>query len=166
MGISLGSMNLGTTSIFNECINNDDGDDDENDNVFALGNPCDFDLESVTKRSRNGFDPFHVSWGRLVTTISANTAKRKGVGTLIHSCWTYWGHSGCPLVHVIIQGERDDGDDEDDDDNNNNSTTCTENDNDMKAVIVGIHNSWDDSNCNRHGIPLNIIRDFIRNHQS
>jgi len=65
--------------------------------VFALGNPYDWDLES-SKPRLNGYKPFHVSGGRLQKVLAEEEARRKGVGTLCHSCWTYWGHSGCPIV--------------------------------------------------------------------
>mmetsp|Transcript_5729 Transcript_5729/g.7049 ORF Transcript_5729/g.7049 Transcript_5729/m.7049 type:complete len:362 (-) Transcript_5729:27-1112(-) len=117
------------------------GSDKDGIDIFALGNPCDTDLETSDegnhKRSKNGFYPFCVSQGKLEGKISAEEANIRGLGRLIHSSWTYWGHSGCPLVSVMKQDGKD--------------TAC----------IVGIHNSWDDCNGNRHGIPLDEIWSFL-----
>jgi len=37
-----------------------------------------------------------VSVGEVVDV--AKTPTRRGLGRLKHACWTYWGHSGCPIV--------------------------------------------------------------------
>ena len=65
--------------------------------------------------------------------LAPELALAKGVGPQRHSCWTYWGHSGCPIVCA------DDG----------------------RADIVALHNSWDDSNGQRHGVPLRALREFV-----
>jgi hypothetical protein len=121
------------------------GDDKNGTDIFALGNPCDIDLEvstkddqGQTKRSKNGFFPFHFSEGKLEKKISKEKAIKYGLGRQIHSAWTYWGHSGCPLVASIKKG-----------------------DNTFSICIVGIHNSWDDRNGNRHGVRLDDIWSFI-----
>ncbi len=117
------------------------GSDKDGTDIFALGNPCDTDLETSGEgnnmRSKNGFYPFCASQGKLERKISAEEANSYGLGKLIHSAWTYWGHSGCPLVSVGEQDGRN------------------------AAFIMGIHNSWDDRNGNRHGVPLDEIWSFI-----
>ena len=65
--------------------------------------------------------------------LAPELALAKGVGPQRHSCWTYWGHSGCPIVCA------DDG----------------------RADIVALHNSWDDSNGQRHGVSLRALREFV-----
>ena len=107
-------------------------------NIFALGNPCDIDLES-RKYRKNGYFPFHVSQGKLIKKISKDAAKRYRLGRLVHNAWTYWGHSGCPLIAVRKE------------------THST----DHAIFIVGLHNSWDDRNGNRHGVRLDDIRSFV-----
>ena len=132
-GISLGSIKLAER-----------GADMDGTNIFALGNPCDFDLEARTKEEalrKNGYFPFHVSEGKLERKITSTQAKKMGLGTQIHSAWTYWGHSGCPLV-ALMTGESG---------------------NDNTAYIVGLHNSWDDRNGNRHGVSLDELLFFCRN---
>ena len=68
--------------------------------VLAVGNPYDWDLERPegARPRKNGFTAFWVSGGRLEGVLDAATAKRKGLGAQKHGAWTYWGHSGCPLV--------------------------------------------------------------------
>mmetsp|Transcript_14797 Transcript_14797/g.16867 ORF Transcript_14797/g.16867 Transcript_14797/m.16867 type:complete len:374 (+) Transcript_14797:144-1265(+) len=115
--------------------------------IFALGNPCDIDLEACdedderskrkNKRNMNRFNPFHVSQGKLTKRLSVAEAKAKGLGRQIHSAWTYWGHSGCPLVSVRNIGGQ------------------------ISICIVGIHNSWDDRNGNRHCVPVDEILHFV-----
>ncbi len=73
--------------------------------------------------------------------ISAIEAKKYGLGQQIHSAWTYWGHSGCPLISVQNTNDRGDN-------------NC------QKVQIVGVHNSWDDRNGNRHGVSLCNLRYF------
>ena len=115
------------------------GSDGDGIDIFALGNPCDTDLEDVGRKSKNGFNPFHVSKGKLVSKLNRSEARKLGLGRQIHSAWTYWGHSGCPLLSL----------------NQTDKEDCT-------VQIVGIHNSWDDRNANRHGIPLDDLWEFLR----
>ena len=53
------------------------------------------------------------------------------IGTMKHDAWTYWGHSGAPLLL------EEDG------------------------TLIGIHSSWDDQTTMRHGIPLIAIKHFM-----
>lgn len=111
------------------------GSDLDGRRIFALGNPCDIDLETDLNTPRtNGFFPFNVSEGRLESKISLKKSKAEGLGRQIHSAWTYWGHSGCPLIGL----------------------------HEMKPFIFGIHNSWDERNGNRHGISLDEVRMFAK----
>ena len=127
--LMLSSMDIGTT-----------GSDSDSFSIFALGNPCDIDLETDSETQRkNGFFPFHVSEGRLESKISSKKSKRDDLGRQIHSAWTYWGHSGCPLIGMV-HGE-----------------------NGLEPYILSIHNSWDERNGNRHGISLDEIISFVRN---
>lgn len=77
-----------------------EGDDEAGTPVLAVGNPYDWDLENAAgaKPRRNGYTPFWASAGQLQGEIEADEAEVKGVGPQRHSCWTYWGHSGCPIV--------------------------------------------------------------------
>ena len=96
------------------------------------GNPYDWDLEGPrgAAPTRNGFTPFWVSAGVLQGPLSEAAAAAKGVGAQRHTCWTYWGHSGCPIVGG-------------------------------GGAILALHSSWDDSNGQRHAVPLSAMRDFV-----
>ena len=109
-----------------------DGSDVAGTPVLALGNPFDWDLEGPTgaQPRKNGFNPFWVSGGQIQGPIPFAKARDKGVGAQRHSCWTYWGHSGCPII-------------------------------DGCGNILALHSSWDDSNGQRHGLPLSTIRAFL-----
>lgn len=62
----------------------------------------------------------------------------EGLGGMIHGCWTYWGHSGAPIVGVEGAGE-------------GGGLRC-----------VGIHNSWNDDNGDRHGVDGAVIIKFLK----
>ena len=91
-----------------------------------------------------GFTPFWVSagvlQGRLLTW--KESAAKENLGRQRHSCWTYWGHSGAPLLRPVFH---------DDPDGDENS---------MQVEVVGIHNSWDDTNGQRHAVSLEDIQQF------
>jgi len=93
----------------------------------------DLELASGATPRKNGFTPFWTSAGALQGELAPELALAKGVGPQRHSCWTYWGHSGCPIVRAA----------------------------DGQARIVALHNSWDDSNGQRHGVPLRALREFV-----
>ena len=106
-----------------------EGDDVEGTPVLAVGNPYDWDLEGAAgaKPRKNGYTPFWVSAGKLQGEIESDDAAAKGVGPQRHGCWTYWGHSGCPIVGV-------------------------------DGAVLAMHNSWDDTNGQRHAVPLRAMR--------
>lgn len=104
--------------------------------VFCIGNPCDEDLESEQQGRKTNYLPFHISFGKVQNYTKDRTFGRvkSGLGPLIHCCWTYWGHSGAPIINYDGQ-------------------------------VVGIHNSWDDKNCNRHGLSVETICEFMKKTQ-
>lgn len=56
------------------------------------------------------------------------------IGTLRHDAWTYWGHSGAPLLRRI------------------------------DGTLIGLHSSWDDKTAMMHGVPLVAIEWFVKRH--
>lgn len=58
------------------------------------------------------------------------------IGALMHDCWTYWGHSGAPLVL------RNTG------------------------SLVGVHSSWDDETGMRRGVPWEALVSFLEKVES
>ncbi|KJE98087.1 hypothetical protein CAOG_08113 [Capsaspora owczarzaki ATCC 30864] len=93
--------------------------------AFCIGQPASDDEAS-------NYPLFFTSRGVILGYQSSGEDLHRNdeIGQLIHSCWTYWGHSGAPIVN-------EDG------------------------LIVGMHSSWDDK-TNRHGIPLEAIRAFMK----
>ena len=109
-----------------------EGSDAPGTPVLAVGNPYDWDLESAQPAPRKmGYHPFWTSCGKIQGELNAQVARDRGVGAQRHSCWTYWGHSGCPIVQ-------------------------------SNGGIVALHSSWDDTNGQRHGVPLSAIRAFLQ----
>ena len=70
--------------------------------VVCVGNPSAFDLETDIEGATIEFRPpvFHTSTGRVGGPTAPARRARLGLGPLRHSAWTYWGHSGAPLVDV------------------------------------------------------------------
>lgn len=54
------------------------------------------------------------------------------IGSLKHDAWTYWGHSGAPLLKAV------------------------------DGTLIGLHSSWDDKTAMRHGVPLIAIKQFLQ----
>lgn len=98
--------------------------------IVAVGNPFNYDLESDGEPEIE-FDPpiFHTSAGSVTRYLDGdrNRTESDGLGRLVHSAWTYWGHSGCPLF---------------------SRTT---------GRVVGLHNSWDEDTCKRHGVAVSCV---------
>ena len=97
--------------------------------VFCIGHPCYDDLETKKKNKKTNYPPFFFSKGRIEGYKSEK--EDKDLGNLIHSCWTYWGHSGAPIMNY-------------------------------DGVVVGVHNSWDERNGNRHGVSVRELNMFMK----
>ncbi|KAL3476561.1 trypsin-like cysteine/serine peptidase domain-containing protein [Aspergillus californicus] len=102
--------------------------------VICIGQPGADDLESSKPKSTD-YDLVEISEGRLRGLVpGANPQDNSEIGTLKHDAWTYWGHSGAPLV------SRETG------------------------VLLGLHSSWDDETAMRHGVPVVAIQEFLAIH--
>jgi len=102
--------------------------------ITCIGQPGRDDLESNGNK-RTKYNLIELSEGRLRGMVSnADPQDNSEIGTLKHDAWTYWGHSGAPLL-----GSKD-------------------------GALVGLHSSWDDQTAMRHGIPLLAIVGFLREH--
>ena len=100
--------------------------------LYCIGQPGSEDLETTRKNVKTGYNSFHVSSGRFRGHTSDDLQDNSEIGALSHDCWTYWGHSGAPLVG------RESG------------------------HLVGLHSSWDCQTGMRHGIALEAIQGFLR----
>ncbi|KAK2783900.1 hypothetical protein FQN52_009419 [Onygenales sp. PD_12] len=100
--------------------------------IICIGQPGSEDLESATAR-KTDYNLIEVSEGMFRGMIpGADPQDNSEIGTLKHDAWTYWGHSGAPLLR-----EADGG-------------------------LVGLHSSWDDQTAMRHGVPLVAIEHFLK----
>ncbi|ODH50728.1 hypothetical protein GX48_03236 [Paracoccidioides brasiliensis] len=100
--------------------------------IICIGQPGSEDMESATAR-KTEYNLIVVSRGALRGTIpGADLCDNSEIGTLKHDAWTYWGHSGAPLLQVVDGG------------------------------LVGLHSSWDGETGMRHGVPLVAIESFLR----
>jgi hypothetical protein len=108
-----------------------------NGDLACVGHPGSEDLESSLPGVKTNYDVLHVSTGAFRGYAEGQDLQDNSeIGALQHDCWTYWGHSGAPLIESIT------------------------------GRLVGLHSSWDDTTGMRRGIPLEAIQEFIRQHES
>jgi hypothetical protein len=99
--------------------------------ILCFGQPGRDDLESTSAR-KTKYNLVEVSEGTFRGMVKGvDPQDNSEIGTLMHDAWTYWGHSGAPLV-----SEKD-------------------------GTLVGMHSSWDDQTAMRHGIPKVAIWEFL-----
>lgn len=103
--------------------------------LICVGQPGSEDLEASTAGIATGYDVIHVSTGKFHGIAeSQDPEDNSEIGALMHDCWTYWGHSGAPLVDR------------------------------KTVELIGLHSSWDDETGMRRGVPLVAIRSFLKEH--
>ncbi|KAK3068271.1 hypothetical protein LTR53_014300 [Teratosphaeriaceae sp. CCFEE 6253] len=65
----------------------------------CIGHPGSEDLENELSGVATGYDVLHISEGRYRGLDNGQDVQdNSAIGALKHDCWTYWGHSGAPLV--------------------------------------------------------------------
>ncbi|KAK3293161.1 trypsin-like cysteine/serine peptidase domain-containing protein [Chaetomium fimeti] len=103
--------------------------------LVCIGQPGSEDLECEEAGVETGYEVLCASEGRFEGYADGQDVQdNEEIGALMHSCWTYWGHSGAPLVQRTAQGE----------------------------VLVGVHSSWDEETAMRRGVGIEAIREFLR----
>lgn len=103
--------------------------------LICIGHPGSEDLEAVASTSPvpSNYDVLHVSHGHYRGMARGQDAHdNSDIGALKHDCWTYWGHSGAPLI-TAENGE-----------------------------VIGLHSSWDDETGMRRGIGWEALDGFLR----
>ncbi|KAF8445259.1 trypsin-like cysteine/serine peptidase domain-containing protein [Terfezia claveryi] len=101
--------------------------------LLCIGHPGSEDLECDTPGHKTNYDVLHVSKGAFHGyAVNQDPHDNSEIGALMHDCWTYWGHSGAPLV------ERDTGN------------------------LVGLHSSWDDQTGMRRGVGWDALGAFLQ----
>ena len=102
--------------------------------IICIGQPGRDDLESKESR-KTTYNLVEVSEGTFRGMVKGvDPQDNEDIGTLMHDAWTYWGHSGAPLLR------------------------------EADGSLVGLHSSWDDTTAMRHGVPGAAIREFLMRH--
>ncbi|GAW26050.1 putative at hook domain-containing protein family protein [Rosellinia necatrix] len=105
--------------------------------LMCVGHPGSEDLEASQPGIKTNYDVLHVSAGRFRGYAEDQDLQDNSeIGALMHDCWTYWGHSGAPLL---------DG---------------------KTGMLIGLHSSWDDETGMRRGVPLEAILEFLEENKN
>lgn len=105
------------------------------DPLVCIGHPGSEDLEAAIPGIKTNYVVLHASAGVFRGYAQwQDLQDNSEIGALKHDCWTYWGHSGAPLVDRAT------------------------------GQLVGLHSLWDDQTGMRRGIPLEAIRQFLEGH--
>ncbi|KAH7327788.1 trypsin-like cysteine/serine peptidase domain-containing protein [Stachybotrys elegans] len=100
--------------------------------LLCVGHPGSEDLEASIPGVQTNYDTLVLSKGRFRGLAAGQDPQdNQEIGALMHDCWTYWGHSGAPLVDA--------------------NTGC----------LVGVHSSWDEDTGMRRGIPWQALSSFL-----
>lgn len=100
--------------------------------LLCIGHPGSEDLESSQLGVETGYDVLHISTGKFCGMAKNQDAQdNSDIGALMHNCWTYWGHSGAPLL-TESNGE-----------------------------LTGLHSSWDEETGMRRGVGWEAIKSFL-----
>jgi S1-C subfamily serine protease len=103
--------------------------------LICIGHPGSDDLEASLPGVKTNYDTLYISTGAFRGFAKDQDLQDNSeIGALKHDCWTYWGHSGAPLVTQRPQH------------------------------LVGMHSSWDETTGMRRGIPLQAIQAFLQEH--
>lgn len=101
--------------------------------LVCIGHPGSEDLEASEAGVSTGYDVLHLSSGSFCGYAEGQDVQDNSeIGALQHDCWTYWGHSGAPLLDA------------------------------RTGKLVGMHSSWDDETGMRRGVALEAIKMFLK----
>lgn len=103
--------------------------------LICIGHPGSEDFEATKPGVATGYDVLHFSEGRFRGLAKGQDPQDNSeIGALMHDCWTYWGHSGAPLVSKSDGG------------------------------LIGLHSSWDEETGMRRGIAWQALAAFLTEH--
>ncbi|KZL72576.1 AT hook domain-containing protein [Colletotrichum tofieldiae] len=104
--------------------------------LICIGHPGSEDLEAADPGTKTDYGVLHLSIGTFRGCAAGQDPQDNSeIGALMHTCWTYWGHSGAPLL------ERRTG------------------------MLVGLHSSWDDETGMRRGVAWEAVVGFLEENQ-
>ena len=102
--------------------------------LLCIGHPGSEDLQASTPGVQTNYDVLVLSEGTFKGLAKGQDPQDNSeIGALKHNCWTYWGHSGAPLLDR------------------------------RSGMMVGMHSSWDDKTGMRRGVPWEALREFLLN---
>lgn len=100
--------------------------------LLCVGHPGSEDLEATMPGVQTNYDTLVLSTGLFRgLAVHQDPQDNEDIGALMHTCWTYWGHSGAPLVDR------------------------------RTGSLVGLHSSWDDETGMRRGVPWEALKEFL-----
>jgi hypothetical protein len=101
--------------------------------LICIGHPGSEDLEVESSQPiLTDYDVLHVSRGYYHGLASDQDVQDNSeIGALLHDCWTYWGHSGAPLIDA------------------------------KSGEVVGLHSSRDDETGMRRGVAWEALQEFM-----
>jgi hypothetical protein len=108
--------------------------DKQTTRLVCIGHPGSEDLEAADSSQPvlTDYDVLHVSRGYYHGLVSDQDVQDNSeIGALQHDCWTYWGHSGAPLIDA------------------------------KSGEVVGLHSSWDDETGMRRGVAWEALHEFL-----
>lgn len=100
--------------------------------LHCIGHPGSSDLETAVPNTPTDYDTLVLSSGAFHGLAPGQDPQDNAdIGALMHSCWTYWGHSGAPLVEA------------------------------RSGALVGLHSSWDSETGMRRGVAWEAVEGFV-----
>jgi S1-C subfamily serine protease len=107
--------------------------DKQTTRLICIGHPGSEDLEAADSSQPilTDYDVLHVSRGYHGLASDQDVQDNSEIGALQHDCWTYWGHSGAPLIDA------------------------------KSGEVVGLHSSWDDETGMRRGVAWEALHEFV-----
>ena len=118
-----------------------------NAKLLCIGHPGSEDLETSVAGVATGYDVLHVSQGRFKGYARGQDRQDNSeIGALRHDCWTYWGHSGAPLVEMASEQK---------------ARSRTGKLDERGGRLVGLHSSWDEETGMRRGVGWEALRAFL-----
>lgn len=100
--------------------------------ICCVGHPGSEDLEAEQSGVATDYPVLAISEGRFLGyAVGQDVQDNSEIGALKHNAWTYWGHSGAPLVDL------------------------------SDGKLIGLHSSWDDATGTRRGVGIEAINSFV-----
>lgn len=118
--------------------------------LLCIGHPGSEDLEASLPNQKTHYPILFVSEGCFRGLYPGQDVQDNSeIGALRHDCWTYWGHSGAPLIE---QRKRATG---------KGRREVMDGGGEQGGKLVGLHSSWDEKTGMRRGVGWEAVRGFL-----